>query len=148
MKPLTSKMYLDKSTHQSDLNLPSYMATDIGSKFGFRDEVVERERSPGPIYHADKILEEARRAKKGNSRGLGFGTRSDISMDAKHFPGPGSYCPEKYPALSSHWSFSKSEKKVEIKKSVNPLGPGTYNINLNKPGRSCKLKGRHITDKP
>ena len=41
----------------SELNLPTSISTTKGYKFGFRDEVVVREKSPGPIYHIDAVVD-------------------------------------------------------------------------------------------
>ena len=48
----------------------------MGYKFGFRDEVIVRERSPGPIYNVDTVVDQSRLNKRDDSRIMGFGKRS------------------------------------------------------------------------
>ena len=37
----------------SDINIPSTIQTKKGFNFGYRDLVIQQEKSPGPIYHVN-----------------------------------------------------------------------------------------------
>ena len=62
----------------SDLNLPTSIESNKGFKFGYREEEKVRERSPGPIYNIDEVIDELRKNKKQNSNILGLGKRDEV----------------------------------------------------------------------
>lgn len=66
--------FVEKTYSHSPLNLPGSLNLKGGFSFGYREVFKEAEKSPGPIYHIDKIQEEKRTEKEENSfRGFGFG---------------------------------------------------------------------------
>jgi hypothetical protein len=48
---------MEKTYSHSPLNLPGSLNLKGGFSFGYREPFRELERSPGPIYHLDKVKE-------------------------------------------------------------------------------------------
>ncbi len=51
------RTYNDKVYSSSSLNLPSCLNMKGGFSFGYREPIREMEKSPGPVYHLDEIME-------------------------------------------------------------------------------------------
>lgn len=66
----------------SHINLPSFVDGGKQFTFGYREESIVKEQSPGPIYHVDQNLNENRLKKmKDSCLGFGSGERNKISKD-------------------------------------------------------------------
>ena len=52
--------FYDKSYGHSPINLPGAINMKTGYSFGYRQVPKEIEKSPGPIYHLDSIVENSR----------------------------------------------------------------------------------------
>lgn len=52
--------YIEKCFSHSPLNIPGCLNLKAGHSFGYREAVREAERSPGPVYHLDEIVEQTR----------------------------------------------------------------------------------------
>ncbi len=51
---------MEKTYSHSPLNLPGSLNLKGGFSFGYREPFRELERSPGPVYHLDRVQEEKR----------------------------------------------------------------------------------------
>jgi hypothetical protein len=55
---------MEKSYPHSPINLPGALNLKAGHSFGYREAPIVIEKSPGPVYHLDAIIEEKRATKK------------------------------------------------------------------------------------
>ena len=58
------KNFFEKSYPHSPIHLPGALNLKNGYSFGYREAPIEIEKSPGPIYHLDKVVEDKRASKK------------------------------------------------------------------------------------
>ena len=95
------------------INLPSFVEGGKQFTFGYRDDIIVKQQSPGPIYNVDDNINENRLKKLKNScQGFGKGDRNKMSKDEMSFPGPGNYSPpHRVGGSGGQWSFSKSVRK-------------------------------------
>lgn len=136
--------FVEKTYSHSPLNLPGSLNLKGGFSFGYREIFEEAEKSPGPIYHLDKVQEEKRNEKEENSfRGFGFGQKNHIYKKDDKSPGPGKFeTPNLWKSKTCEsWTFGLGKRTNSS--ITNPLGPGEYDPKASSVARSFKLRGKN-----